>query len=194
MRRVLLSVLMLTAAPVLAEEPGASGPATAAPSKEAEAGAAADPADVKEAEKVLTSYLDAVKKKKYKDALKFVHPKTHALLDGQKKKNKDSQNRMDPESWAKTDFWLKEYKVDANLARAAGTIQFTVKETNFRVQEKGEDSEPETDAYLLGKSGGKWLVVDKLNNNTFDNKTIKLSYKGYFDGEPAAAAPAEPKE
>ncbi len=149
--------------------------------------------EITEAQKVLTGYLDQIVKKKWDAAKKYVHPKTNDLIAAQKKKNPKYQNPMDPAAWAKDDFWLKSYKIDGAEPRAAGTVQFTIKETNYRVQEKGEDSDPETNTYLLGKSGGKWVVVDKHNNNTFDDKTIKLSYKGYFDGEPKDEAPA-PKE
>ena len=71
MRRHLLA-LMLTltpALPALAEEPGGAGPG-ATPEKTEAAPSADAPKEAPEAQKVLTSYLEGVLKKKYKDAAK----------------------------------------------------------------------------------------------------------------------------
>jgi hypothetical protein len=35
--------------------------------------------------------------------------------------------------------------------------------------------------YLVGKTGGKWVVVDKKRGVTFTDDSVKHGYKGYFD-------------
>lgn len=184
MRRLLLPLLsLLVAAPALADDPPAT-PGTAGPGVESESRVGdkiPDEPDVKAAQAVLTQYLDLVVKKKWKDAAKLVHPKTIEVIAGIKKRIGKEQHPMAPQYWAKDDFFLKEYKLENAARHLYDTIAFDVQEKNFRVQEKGVDADGEQASYLLGKKGGKWLVVDKKNNNTFDDKSIKFEYRGYFD-------------
>lgn len=183
MRRLLLPLLsLLVAAPALADDPPAT-PGTAGPGVESESRVGdkiPDEPDVKAAQAVLTQYLDLVVKKKWKDAAKLVHPKTIEVIAGIKKRIGKEQHPMAPQYWAKDDFFLKEYKLENAARHLYDTIAFDVQEKNFRVQEKGVDADGEQASYLLGKKGGKWLVVDKKNNNTFDDKSIKFEYRGYF--------------
>lgn len=192
MRHLLPLLSLLLAVPALADDkastPGTAGPADA-PATETRVGdKIPDEPDVKEAQKVLTTYLDLVVKKKWKDAAKLVHPKTLEVIAGIKKRIGKEQHPMAPQYWAKDDFFLKQYTLENATRHLYGTIAFDAKETNFRVQEKGED-EGEQTSYLLGKKDGRWLVVDKKNNNTFDDKSIKFEYRGYFDA-PKGDAPA----
>jgi hypothetical protein len=181
MHRALVIVLIaLFSVAALADEPGGTGPGMP-PGTDA-TGSAATPPEAADAKKVLGDYLEQVKKKKYDAAKKLVHPKTLELIATQKKKSPNFQNPMDPAAWAKADFYLTDFTIGDPAGLPLGTIQFSVKELNYRVQEKGVDGDPETNTYLLGKSGGRWLVVDKRNNNTFDAKSVKRDYKGYFDG------------
>lgn len=180
MRWLAVVALVISVRPSFADEPGGTAPG--APSSDsAPAGAAEAPPDAAEAKKALAGYLEQVKKKKYDAANKLVHPKTLELIATQKKKSPNFQSPMDPAAWAKTDFYLSDFTIGDPAALPLGTVQFSVKELNYRVQEKGVDGDPETNSYLLGKSGGKWLVVDKRNNNTFDPKSVKRDYKGFFD-------------
>lgn len=192
MRRLMLALSLVVAAPALAEEPGAAGPAAGDDAKRV-GDQIPDEPDVKEAQKVLTSYLDLVVKKKWKDAKKLVHPKTLDVIAGIKKRLGKEQHPMAPEFWAKDDFYLKSYKIESGAKHLYGTVSFDLLEKNYRVQEKGEDADGEQASYLLGKKDGKWYVVDKKNNNTFDDKSIKIEYRGYFDdaGDKKADAPAE---
>jgi hypothetical protein len=197
MRRLLLPLLsLLLAAPALADAPPAT-PGTAGPaSGESETRVGdkiPDEPDIKEAQKVLTQYLDLVTKKKWKDAAKLVHPKTTEVIAGIKKRIGKEQHPMAPQYWAKDDFFLKEYKLENAGRHLYGTIAFDTLEKNFRVQEKGLDAEGEQTSYLLGKKGGKWLVVDKKNNNTFDDRSIKFEYRGYFDDAPRKEAAEDGK-
>ena len=141
--------------------------------------AAANP-QTEEAQKVLVAYLDLVKKKKWDPAKKLVHPKTLALIADIKKRTGKEQHPMAPQFWAKDDFYLKDYKITGSTPHALGTIEFKLSCTNYRVQEKGESDGDEA-SYLVGKSGGKWLVVDRKDNGNFEDPSIKLDYKGYFD-------------
>jgi hypothetical protein len=187
------SMLLLTAAPALADEPGGAAPPDDAASGKV-AGAIENDEDTQAAKKVLTEYLDLVAKKKYDPAKKLVHPKTLEVIAGIKKRLGSEQHAMAPQYWAKTDFYLKSYTLKASSKHLYGTIAFEASEKNFRVQEKGEDAEGEQTSYLLGKKDGKWLVTDKKTNGTFDDKSIKFDYKGYFDESAKPQADAEKPE
>lgn len=180
MRRWLLAALLALTAPI-----------SIAHAEEAESPAAADP-DIQEAQKTLNSYLDLLVKKKWDLAKKMVHPKTLELIAGIKKRTGAEKHGMAPQYWAKDDFWLKEFKIESGTKQLLDTVQFQVKEINYRVQEKGVD-EGEPAAFLLGKLKGKWVIVDKKANNTFNDKNIKVEFRGYFeDAAPKADPKAEP--
>ncbi len=61
-----------------------------------------------------------------------------------------------------------------------GTVVVETSEDNFQVEEKGL-AEGDAASYLLGKTGGKWFVVDKKRGGGFSDDGIKLGYKGWFD-------------
>ncbi len=201
MRRTLLIPLAVAlAAPVV----------TPVPARAEEA--AEKSADVEQAKKVAVEYLDTLVKgaagkkpkpaevsKKLASAKKFIHPKTMDLIKDQEKRKLVTVG-VAVWHWAKNDYWLTEYEITE--VRASGvndTVVVEANEKNWRVEEGGEDSEPEQASYLLGKHEGKWYVVDKRRNGTFDKQAIRLGYKGYFDAEKKAeaakpadeAAPAE---
>jgi len=193
MRRLIVASMVLFAVPAFADEPGSNGPAAGADDKPA-AAASSDDADTAAAKKVLVEYLDLVVKKKWDAAKKSVHPKTLEVIAGIKKRLGKEQHDMAPQYWAKDDFYLKSYTIDGSAKHMYGTISFDVKGKNYRVQEKGEDADPEPTSYLLGKKDGKWLVTDKKTNGTFDDKSIKYDYKGYFDGTSAPEAKKDPAD
>src|SRR6185437_10558408 len=186
--------MVLFAVPAFADEPGSNGPAVVAGDDKPAAAASSDDADTAAAKKVLVDYLDLVVKKKWEPAKKLVHPKTLEVIAGIKKRLGKEQHDMAPQYWAKDDFYLKSYTIDGSAKHMYGTISFDVKAKNYRVQEKGEDADPEQTSYLLGKKDGKWLVADKKTNGTFDDKSIKYDYKGYFDGASAPEAKKDPAD
>ncbi|MBS2029418.1 MAG: hypothetical protein JST54_16065 [Deltaproteobacteria bacterium] len=194
MRHLILASVVFAAVPAFAEEPGSNGPASTGDDKPA-AAASSDDADTAAAKKVLTDYLDLLVKKKWDPAKKDVHPKTLELIAGIKKRLGKEQHEMAPQYWAKDDFYLKSYTIDGSAKHMYGTISFDVKAKNYRVQEKGEDADAEPTSYLLGKKDGKWLVTDKKTNGSFEDKSIKFDYKGYFDiaTEPKKEQSEEPE-
>jgi hypothetical protein len=200
MRRVVFFLALLLASPAFADEAeqaaqaGSNGPA--AEDQKRVGDNIPDDADTQAAKKTLTEYLDLVVKKKYDAAKKLVHPKTLEVIAGVKKRIGKEEHPMAPQYWAKNDFYLKSYKLENAAKHKYGTIGFDVLEKNYRIQEKGEDAEGEQNSYLVGKKDGKWLVVDKKDNGTFDDNSIKYDYKGYFDdaGGKPDAKPADTKD
>ena len=88
---------------------------------------------------------------------------------------------MAPWYWAKTSFYLTKYTIQDVSPALEGTVVARTLEDSFQVQEKGELS-GEKAAYLLGRSGGKWYVVDKKSEaDGFTKDAIKFGYPNYFD-------------
>ncbi|MGC4115879.1 MAG: hypothetical protein QM765_15055 [Myxococcales bacterium] len=116
-------------------------------------------------------------------AKKFIHPKTLELIAGQEKKSLAANAMCALAVWnhAKEDYWLKSYELGEARKAEFGSVVVDVSEKNWRVAEGGEDGEFENDSYLLAKSGGKSILVDKRRNETFADKAIKVGYKEYFD-------------
>jgi hypothetical protein len=141
--------------------------------------------DVKAATAVLTQYLDFVKAKKWDKAKTLVHPRTVAKIADTKKRLGAEKHSMAPWYWAKDNFYLTKYAITDVSPAVDGTVVGTTSEDSFQVQEKGELA-GEKAVYLLGKSGGRWYVVDKKNEaDTFTKDSIKYGYPHYFD-PPAA--------
>lgn len=158
--------------------------------EEAAAGEEALPqesAEEKSANEVLTKYLNAVKAKKWAEAKKFVHPKTIAAIAERKKRLGKEEHPMAPQTYEKTHEYLKAYTVKGIKPAPHGAFVIETSEDIFQVEEKGL-AEGEMATYLVGQTGGKFYVVDKRRQETFPDSSVKLSYKGYFDGE---AKPAE---
>lgn len=191
MRRALLALCLLASLPAYADEPGGTGPGGETEKRVGDT--IPDDADTQAAKQVLTQYLDLVVKKKYDAAKKLVHPKTLEVIAGMKKRTGKEQHNMAPQYWAKDDFRVTKYALENATKHRWGTIAFDVKETDYRIQEKGEDEGNQV-SYLLGKKDGKWLVVDKKLNNTFDDQSIKYDYKGYFDAGDKKADAEKPAD
>lgn len=145
----------------------------------AEPEAAESPA-AKEATEVLKKYLDLVKAKKWADAKKLIHPKTIAAIAERKKRLGKESHAMAPWAAEKTEYWLKDFRLGKAHDGPGGTVVVETSEDNFQVEEKGL-AEGDAAAYLLGKTGGKWFVVDKVRGGGFSDDGIKLGYKGWFD-------------
>lgn len=173
-----LLVSVLLAAPALAED--------AAP-------AAAENPALKDATATLTSYLTAVKAKKWADAKKLIHPKTLTVIAERKKRLGKEDHAMAPWAAEKTEYWMKDFKVGKASEGPLGTVKVEDTEDNFQVEEKGV-AEGDPAVYLLGKSGGKWFVVDKIRGGGFSDDSIKIGYKGYFDKVPKAEKAEEKTE
>jgi hypothetical protein len=164
--------------------------ALAADEKKEAAAADAEAPEEKAARELVTKYLTAVKAKKWKDALKLVHPKTVAAIAERKKRMGKEDHPMAPATFEKTDYYLKEFKIASVKPTAVGTFTVEATEDNYQVVEKGI-SEGDQASYLVGKSEGKWYVVDKKRNETFTSDSIKYGYKGYFDKVEKPAAVKE---
>ena len=145
--------------------------------------AAAESPSVKEATQVLTQYLTAVKAKKWADAKKLVHAKTLANIAERKKRLGKEDHAMAPWALEKTDYWMKDYRLGKAHEGPMGTVLIETSEDNFQVEEKGV-AEGDAATYLLGKSGGKWFVVDKQRGGGFSDDSIKIGFKGWFDKVP----------
>jgi hypothetical protein len=137
--------------------------------------------DVKDASAILTQYLDFVKAKKWDKAKTLTHPRTLAAIADTKKHLGAEKHSMAPWYWAKDSFYLTNYKITDVSPAVDGTVVATTLEDSFQVQEKGELA-GEKAAYLLGKSGGRWYVVDKKSEaDGFTKDAIKYGYPHYFD-------------
>lgn len=151
---------------------------------------AADSADAKAARELVTKYLTAVKAKKWADAKKLLHPKTVEAIAERKKRLGKDDHPMAPQTYEKTEYYLKEFKITDVKPGAMGTFVVATAEDNFQVQEKGMSLGDEA-TYLVGKLNGHWYVVDKKRNETFNTDSIKYGYKGYFDKVEAAPTKTE---
>ena len=179
MRHALLSTLVcfVGLAAFDARAQGTEGPAAApAPT----AAADLDTPEAKAAKELVTAYLNAVKAKKWADAKKLTHPKTIAAIAERKKRLGEEKHPMAPWYHEKVNYWLKDYKLTGAKAGWGGTIIVETSEDNYQVEDKGV-AEGELSTYLVGKSGGKWYVVDKKRGETFTKDSVKLGYKGWFD-------------
>lgn len=143
------------------------------------------PEDGKAAAQVLTRYLDAVKAKKWAEVKKLTHPKTLKAIAERKKRLGDEDHPMAPWFYEKNQYFMKEYKLTGVRAGPLGTWIFDASEDNYQVQEKGlAEGDPAT--YLVGKTAGEWVVVDKKRGAKIPADSVKYGYKGYFDPAPAA--------
>ena len=97
---------------------------------------------------------------------------------------------MAPWALEKTDYWMKDYRMGKAHEGPMGTVLIETSEDNFQVEEKGV-AEGDAAVYLLGKSGGKWFVVDKIRGGGFSDDSIKIGYKGWFDKAPKKEEKAE---
>jgi len=141
----------------------------------------AEKQDVSEATEVLTQYLDLVKAKKWDKVRTLTHPRTLAAIANAKKRLGAERHSMAPWFWAKDSFYLSRYKISDVSPAVDGTVVAITLEDSFQVQEKGELA-GEKAAYLLGRSGGRWYVVDKKSEaDGFTKDAIKYGYPKYFD-------------
>jgi hypothetical protein len=146
----------------------------------------ADKQAVSQATQILSQYLDFVKAKKWDKARALTHPLTLAAIASTKKRLGEERHSMAPWFWAKDSFYLTNDKITDVSPAVDGTVVATTLEDSFQVQEKGELTD-EKAAYLLGKSGGKWYVVDKKSEaDGFTKDAIKYGYPKYFDKVSAA--------
>jgi len=111
----------------------------------------------------------------------LTHPRTLAAIANAKKRLGAERHSMAPWFWAKDSFYLSRYKISDVSPAVDGTVVAITLEDSFQVQEKGELA-GEKAAYLLGRSGGRWYVVDKKSEaDGFTKDAIKYGYPKYFD-------------
>lgn len=179
------ALALLALLPVLALAQGTEAPAGAPPAAE---GSAETSPEAKAAGELVGKYLGLVKAKKWADAKKLLHPKTIAAIAERKKRLGKEDHAMAPWAHEKEEYYLTNFKVGEVRSAPSGTFVVATSEDNYQVDVKGV-AEGDQAAYLVGKSGGKWFVVDKKRNETFSKDSVKLGYKGWFDK--AEAKPAE---
>jgi hypothetical protein len=169
---------------------GTEGPGSTASA--AAPAADADTPEAKAAKELVTQYLNAVKAKKWADAKKLTHPRTIAAIAERKKRLGEEKHPMAPWYHEKVNYWLKDYKLTGAKPGWGGTIIVETSEDNYQVEDKGI-AEGEMATYLVGKTGGKWYVVDKKRGETFTRDSVKLGYKGWFDAvqKPEGSGAAE---
>jgi len=187
---LLALLLLVPARPALSQEDDDEGPTkplkahkdTSDDSNAAiKATTEAEKQDVKEATAVLTQYLDDVKAKKWDKAKALTHPRTLGQIADTKKRLGAERHSMAPWYWAKNDFYLTHYQITDVSPAIDGTVVANTLEDSFQIQEKGELT-GEKAVYLLGRSGGRWYVVDKKNEaDNFTKDAIKNGYPKYFD-------------
>lgn len=147
----------------------------------------AEKQDVKDATQVLSQYLDLVKAKKWDKVKALIHPRTLGAIADAKKRLGAEKHSMAPWYWAKDSFYMTRYQITDVSPAVDGTVVATTLEDSYQVQEKGELA-GEKAAYLLGKSGGHWYVVDKKSEaDGFTKDAIKFGYPKYFDPPQAAS-------
>jgi hypothetical protein len=191
-RDLIVAALCFLSVPAFAEEPAVEGSEESAP-------------ELAEAKSFLKQYLDTIVKaaqgqgrktkpadvsKKLRASSKLIHPKTLELI-AQQEKNKVVTNALATWHWAKNDYWLMEYEITEAKKSVLGTVIIDTMEKNWRVEEGGEDGEPEPASYLLSKQDGKWLLIDKRRNSSFTDDAILVGYKGYFPGKHEAQKPTK---
>lgn len=146
--------------------------------------------DLEGAKKALSTYLDAVKAKKWDVAKKQIHPRTLESIADLKKRTGIENHALAP--WARVkESYLTKYEIRGGTPSVRGAAVFKVSEDNYSVEEKGVE-EGAAAEYFLIPIDGTWYVTDKrVGEDQFPEASIGASYKGYFQGEfePAKAAP-----
>lgn len=180
--------LVLTASTALAAKK--RGPPKPSPARTAE-NCKELQGDQLEACKAIGAYLDLWKQQKWAELRKLIHPKTLEQIATKKKNIGVERDSMAPWYWAKETFLLTEWKLESVEDAAMGTVVIHTEEQSYRVEEDGME-EGEKNAYIAGRFGGKWYVVDRRSGGGgFDKTSIKIGMKDYFDpvaGEADAAA------
>jgi len=137
--------------------------------------------EVEQARGLATQYLQLVKTKKWAEAKKLVHPKTIDVIAERKKRMGTEDHPLAPQTYEKTESYLKEFKVTGVKPGPQGTYVVEASEDDYQVQEKGV-SEGDAASYLVGRYQGKWYVVDKKRGGeAFTKDAVRYGYKGYFD-------------
>lgn len=205
MRKTLLLLALVAPALTPAQDAPPAAPASA---KAAEP--APDSPAIAAAKKAVAEYLDAVKKaaprppkgkakkaavneKAYAPVKKLTAPKTLEALEAELKRTKELHSSMAPWAWAREDFFLVSYEIAGARQAPKGAVIVNTREKDYRIEEGGEDGEPESDSYLVAPVGGKWLVVDKHTNGGFSDDSVSIGYTGYWDQPKAEPAKPEPE-
>jgi hypothetical protein len=122
-----------------------------------------------------------VKAKRWNDARREIHPLTLKLIEQVKKRLGEERHSMAPWYWAKGSFYMTKYQIVDLTSAAHGTVVAQTLEDSFQIEEKGE-LQGEKAAFLLGRKGGRWYVVDKKNEaDGFTPDSLKYGYPKYFD-------------
>lgn len=148
--------------------------------------------EMAEAKKALTTYLDAVKAKKWDQAKKSIHPKTLEVIASLKKRTGTENHAMAP--WARVkEAYMTGYTLGDPKPTADGAVVVPSTEDEHSVPENGDESGIPAE-YLLIPLEGKWYVTDRrLGENQFPESTVGASYKGYFEGQYEMPKPPEKK-
>jgi hypothetical protein len=134
----------------------------------------------KAAKALVTTYLNAVKAKRWAEAKKLLHPKALAAIAERKKRLGKEDHPLAPWYLEKTSSSLMAFTVKAATLGPNGTIFVETSEDNLQLEEKAV-AEGEPASYLVGRQGGAWWVVDKKRGERFSADSVKLGYRGWFD-------------
>lgn len=175
-RSFLLLSLGLLALPALAQSPEPQEPPADADA------AAEETAQLAAARKRLAEYLNAVEKKNWAQARKLTHPRTLEVIADVKKRLGTESHSMAP--WAQVkERYLQNAEIVDVRESANGAVVARTSEDIYFVADKGVE-EGATAEYLLIELDGQWYVTDRrVGEDQFPDKTVPLSYKGYFQGE-----------
>lgn len=173
---------LLLALPAVAQKK--RGPGKPTPDRTAENCVGVE-GDRLEACKVLGAYLDAWKKKNWAEVRKLIHPMTVEKIAVAKKNIGEERHAMAPWYWADKVYLLTDWKLQNAKDAYGGTVEINTMEASYRVEEDGfEEGEPAS--YLVGKKDGKWYVAERrAGGGGFNENSIRVGMKGYFDEAPA---------
>ena len=154
--------------------------------------AAEEAADLTPAREAVSTYLAAVKAKKWPAAKKQLHPLTVEAIADIKRRTKVENHALAP--WARVkESYLTAFEVESARATDGGAVVVSTVEEHFSVEDNGTEEGVRAE-YLVLKVGEAWKLVDRrLGEQVFRDGTVQESYKGWFAYEPPAQKPGRRK-
>jgi hypothetical protein len=134
------------------------------------------------AQLALSTYLDAVKAKKWDVAKKSLHPRTFEKIAEIKKRTGLETHGLAP--WARVkQSYLSRFELTDAAPSAREAVVVRTSEEHFSVEDGGVEEGVQVE-YLLIPAGGRWFVSDRrLGEGQFKESAVEAGYRGWFDGE-----------
>ena len=148
--------------------------------------------DVFLAKATLQQYLSRVVRKDWDGARRLTHPRTLGVIAQLKRRSGAERHNLAP--WANPDAQLKTFKFSGTRQVSPGVVLVQVGEDTYRAEEQ-EMSVDDPAVYLLVKSRGGFLVVDKkagVELSEVSDQSVRIGYRGYVDPQVQAQARREP--